>query len=66
MEEYLFNNYQQYIDYIVKNINKLSMNEIKKFGTLCNKTKKNYTNEELCNLFKDFCDKINLKDYYVY
>ena len=66
MEEYLFNHYQQYIDYIVKNINKLSMNEIKKFGTLCNKTKKNYTNEELCNFFKDFCDKINLKDYYVY
>lgn len=66
MEEYLFNHYQQYIDYIVKNSNKLSIVELKKFGILCNKTKKNYTNEELCNLFKDFCDKVKLKDYYIY
>jgi len=72
-KDYIFTNYKQYLKYIADNICSLDGKNIKKYNALCNKAltktgnlKKKYTNEEVCVMFKEFCDNVGIKDYYVY
>ena len=70
--EYIFTDYKQYLDYVINHANVLTNKQISKFNALCNKMlnkhgiKKKYTNADVCKAFKEFCDNVGIKDYYVY
>lgn len=73
VEDYKFTKYTQYIEYIEKNFAKFNIKQIKKVNATLNKVltstgnlKKKYSNEDACDMLKDLCNYLNLKDYYVY
>ena len=64
-ETYIFTQVTQFHKYLTDNYHKLSLQQMRECNKIINKSLK-VDNETGCKLLKEFCDKANLHDYYIF